>query len=469
LSMFDEEERYRINVFDWEAAFPWLRETGGFDAVIGNPPYIGFHGFADQKQYLKTHYLSAQGKFDIYLPFIEQSLRLLHEHGLLGFICPTNFMKRDHGEDLRRFLRDTVSILEITDFQDVQVFKGALNYTGIFLIEKARAESNHQIRYKARQLTDSYFEILQRQLTADPWVFRGSEIGVVVDRVRMVRTSPLGQMTTGISEGIVTGQNDVFLLSRSRAKELNLELDLLRPCVRGRYIRRYFLEDVNEVVIYPYQLVGERTVALSEWELKRFSSVWNYLNKRRPDLEGRGYFNSSSKEWYELWCQRDYRLMATPKILVPELAESNRFALADAIHFYGDTVCAIVLLPDVLEHMNYVLGLLNSGLLEFFYKATTVPKANGFFIYKTMFLKKIPIRRINFSDALDKTRHDQMVELVEQILALHKQLAAARPPHDKTVLQTQIETIDRWIDRLVYELYELTEEEIRIVEKRTAT
>jgi len=104
MSMFDEEERYRINVFDWEVAFPWLREAGGFDAVIGNPPYIGFHGFADQKQYLRKHYLSAQGKFDIYLPFIEQSLRLLHEHGLLGFICPTNFMKRGHGADLRNSL-----------------------------------------------------------------------------------------------------------------------------------------------------------------------------------------------------------------------------------------------------------------------------------------------------------------------------------------------------------------------------
>src|SRR5262249_48892857 len=158
------------------------------------------------------------------------------------------------------------------------------------------------------------------------------------------------------------------------------------------------LEEVTEVVIYPYRLVQEQTVALSERELKQFPQVWNYLSQRRPNLGGRGYFENSSKNWYELWCQRDLQLLACPKIVVPELAESNRFALAEPLQFYGDTVCGIILSPSVAEHINYLLALLNSRLLEFFYRATTVPKANAFFIYKTMFLKNMPVRRIDFAN-----------------------------------------------------------------------
>lgn len=467
MTLFDDEERYRINVLDWKAEFQEIMKNGGFDAVIGNPPYIGFHGFADQKEYLRLHFLSAQGKFDFYLPFIEQSLRLLREHGILGFICPTNFMKRGHGAGLRRYLKDTARIAEIVDFQDVQIFKRALNYTGIFLIEKAHAERNHRIRYKPRDLSNSGFDMLQRELGEEAWVFQNSEVQAIVERVRQQHTSPLGGMTAGISEGIVTGQNEVFLLPRSLAKDLGLESDLLRPCVRGKQIRSYWLSDAEEVVIYPYRLIGNRTMVIPENELKQFPKIWSYLDKRRPDLAGRKYFEKSSKEWYELWCQRDLRLLAMPKILVPELAESNRFALANGSQFYGDTVCGITSRPEISENINYVLGLLNSHLLEFFYKSTTVPKANQFYIYKTMFLKNVPVRRINFSDDKDSARHDRMVGLVERMLALHKQLAAAKTPDEKTALQRQIAATDSQIDRLVYELYGLTDEEIKVVEEAT--
>jgi hypothetical protein len=109
------------------------------------------------------------------------------------------------------------------------------------------------------------------------------------------------------------------------------------------------------------------------------------------------------------------------------------------------------------------------SLLEFFYKATTVPKANRFFIYKTMFLRNLPVRRIKFDDALDAIRHDRMVDLVEQMLILHNRLAEAKAPHDKSMLQAQVDATDQQIDRLVYELFDMSGEEIRIVEKEMAT
>lgn len=160
-------------------------------------------------------------------------------------------------------------------------------------------------------------------------------------------------------------------------------------------------------------------------------------------------------------------MLSGQKILVPELSESNRFTLVDSHCYYGDTACGITLGTNINESLYYILALLNSTLIEFYYKGTTVPKANRFYIYKTMFLKSVPIRRINFSDSAEINIHDRMVSLVQSMLDLHKRLSSAKTSHEKTAIQRQIEATDGQIDRLVYELYGLTDDEIRIVEEAT--
>ncbi len=113
---------------------------------------------------------------------------------------------------------------------------------------------------------------------------------------------------------------------------------------------------------------------------------------------------------------------------------------------------------------KYILGLLNSKLLNFYLKRISTPMQNGFFRYFTQFMEKLPIRSINFSDPAEKAKHDQMVTLVERMLALHKNLASAKTPQEKESVQRQVESTDGAIDKLVYELYGLSEEEIGIVE-----
>jgi type I restriction-modification system DNA methylase subunit len=463
-NLLDEESRYRINAFDWNEEFTEIMEAGGFDAVIGNPPYIGFHAFKEDKEYLKKSFISATGKFDYYLPFIEKGMNLLKDNGVLGFICPTNFMKRGHGQALRNHLKVSVKILEVCDFEDVQIFSSALNYTGIFILEKAVPSNEHNVLYKQRSIKDSGFYVQQKRLGEEAWIFRKEATGKIVEKVKERKVSSLKEITSGISEGIVTGHNDVFLLPRAKAEELGLEPEILRPCLRGRQIRRYWVDSYSEVVIYPYRLINGKTRVIAEEELARFSNVWAYLSSRRAELGGRSYFEASTKNWYELWCQRDLKLLAAPKIVVPELSDSNRFALTDSSLFYGDTVCGITVLPDTDEDLAFILGILNSKLIEFYYKQTTVPKANKFYIYKTMFLKHLPIRRIDFSNQEEKNLHDRMTILVGQILSLHTQVADAKTSTDKIITQRQLDAVDHQIDKLVYELYDLTDEEIEIIE-----
>ncbi|MCK4824783.1 restriction endonuclease subunit R, partial [bacterium] len=164
-------------------------------------------------------------------------------------------------------------------------------------------------------------------------------------------------------------------------------------------------------------------------------------------------------QWYEI---QDtiayYQEFEQPKIIYPNICKRPEFTFDEA-GWYTNQKCFIISIPD-----KYLLGILNSSITFLLFQLL-LPKLRGdFYEPSYVYIKDFPIRLIDSADPTDKHRHDRMVELVEQMLDLNKQLAEVKVPQDKTVLQRQIETTDRQIDELVYELYGLTDEEIRIVE-----
>ena len=453
--------------FNWAQRFPKVMERGGFDIIIGNPPYVGFHGFEEDKPYLRDTYETAQGRFDLYIPFVERAHRLLKPGGLFAFICPTNFMKREHGRKLRDLLRAETAILTIHDFQDLQAFEGPLNYTGILVFRKSPPESKHFLAYSYGELNGAGYRVDQSELGSGTWIFRDPKSEKIVSRALAAPVETLGQLAQGISEGIVTGKNDVFLLTADDVNSHGIESEIIRKAVRGRQVKRYSLEWDGTQIVYPYHLMAGKTSALPETGMKtRFPKAYKYLAGKRGNLSGRGYFDRSPKVWYELWCERDLGQQATVKVLTPELADSNKFAIAPQDRFYLDTVCGITLKPQCGESLFYLLGLLNSALIQYIYRQTTVPKANGFLIYKTMYLKDIPIRRIAFDDSEESHTHDRLVALVHRMLDLHGRLAAKGEMQDneREQIDREIAITDRQIDGLVYDLYGLTAKERALVE-----
>ncbi|MEK0337695.1 MAG: TaqI-like C-terminal specificity domain-containing protein, partial [Nitrosopumilus sp.] len=167
------------------------------------------------------------------------------------------------------------------------------------------------------------------------------------------------------------------------------------------------------------------------------------------------------KTWFEFWDSKPI-CFESPKIVFPDISNQNNFYLDIKGTGYLNTCYGIFLKDDSKCH--YILGILNSRLIEFFIKRISPFVRGGFYRYKTKYVEQLPIQTIDFSDPTNKSRHDKMVRLVESILELNKQLAQAKTPHDREVLQRQIDATDKQIDRLVYELYELSEEEIGIVE-----
>jgi hypothetical protein len=468
----DEEERHRVNAFDWKAEFPDIFVQGGFDVVIGNPPYIRMEEFKNLKDYLKKNYVSHDERSDMYAYFIEKEHKLLNNRGRFGMIVSNKFLRANYGKPLRNFINQTASIERIVDFAGLPVFKGATVRT-IVIISSLKSKDEKPILYTPPLKLDE-FKLLQTQtvtvenaikettitvhpstLSHDIWSFTSQENENLIEKIKE-NTKPLLEYSDIlICRGVVSGLTEAFIIdsqTRNQIVTANPKShEIIKPFLNGRDVRRYSLEPKNNFLIYTY-----KGVTISE-----YPEIEDYLRPFKDRLKKR----ATRQEWYELQ-QPQYaykQFFESPKIVFPDIATAPRFVL-DENGFYGSNTIYFIPKRDL-----YLLGLLNSKLGYFYFKTVCAGlegTGDTYLRFFGQYLEGFPVRIINFSDLEDKARHDRMVSLVEGMLELHKKLAQAKSPRDKEFLEREIRSRDGEIDRLVYELYGLSPEEIAIVEGR---
>jgi hypothetical protein len=224
--------------------------------------------------------------------------------------------------------------------------------------------------------------------------------------------------------------------------------------------RHAFLRELRGVFLGPYRPWVEVQEELGYKEDAEVEEGRQAAALREPE---RGRMRG--KNWYAYVYPKNIEVMSTAKILVPDIVERASFALDEGGDYAFTSGYGITLKPVVAESPKYLLGLLNSQVVDFYLKNVSTTLRGGYFRYFTQFVEQLPIRTIDFSVPDDVGRHDRMVELVERMLTLHKRLAAAKISQEKSIIQHQITATDQQIDRLVYELYGLTNEEIQIVEQ----
>jgi type I restriction-modification system DNA methylase subunit len=494
-TLFDEDTQYRINAFDWASAFPeaFSGEDPGFDAVIGNPPYIRIQALKEwtplEVEYYKHAYQAAsKGNYDIYVVFVERGLSLLNKHGQLGYILPHKFFNAQYGEPLRALLAENKSLSEIVHFGDKQIFEQATTYTCLLFLDKAGSKECRVIKVDdllAWRNTGKAQEgkIPSERITQDEWNFNVGQGGSLFDRLSQMPTKLRG--VAHLFVGLQTDADDVYILeeirqedgrvlckSKSTGSQHWFEDSHLKPFLKGSLnIRRYYLTNVTKRLIFPYELKQDKSELIDATEYKRcYPLTWSYLEENRKLLSARNK-GKMGQEWYGYVYRKNHTRFNSPKLLVPSIATGSSFAadLHGTYYFVGSGGgggggYGITLLEEAHISYSYLLGLLNSSLLSAYLKTVSTPFRGGYIALNRQYIEQLPIRNINFSDPDDKALHDRMVELVERMLSLHKRLSEARIPQDKTMLQQQIDVTDRQIDGLVYELYGLTEEEIGIVE-----
>lgn len=471
LSLLDEEEVIRLNTFDWQKEFPEIMHNGGFDAVIGNPPYVRQEQLGRFKAYFQGHYAVYHGVADLYAYFIEKGISILRPGGYFSYIVANKWMRANYGVPLREWLKRQ-RILRIIDFGDLPVFQGATTYPCILVTRKeSPGESFKALQVPSLDFTDlgtyaeqQFHTIRQASLHSDGWSLTDETSQALLEKVKH-RGIPLGDYVKGeIYYGIKTGLNEAFVIDGATRERLITEdpasAELIKPFLAGKDIKRYQPpRSEHFLILIPKGWTRIKSNGAKDpwtWFRNSYPAIATHLS---PYTEKGQKRCDKGEYWWELRTCDYYDKFEEPKIMFPDISVRGNFTLDFKHHFCGNTVY-IMPCDD-----RYLVGIINSKLVDHVYKNMMSTYRGGYLRFFTQYLSKIPIPTINVEDPLDSARHDRMVELVEGMLDLNRRLADTTDPHTKTVLQRQIETRDHEIDRLVYDLYGLTEEEIRIVEE----
>jgi hypothetical protein len=313
-------------------------------------------------------------------------------------------------------------------------------------------------------------EVAFSSLTDSGWTLTGGAQQRLLEKLRKTGT-PLGEYVGGeIYYGIKTGLNEAFVIDAATRERLIAQdpksAEIIKPFLLGRDVKRYRSPGSGRyLILFPKGWTAKTAGSTDE------ESAWKRLEIDYPAIAGhlRPFADRGRKRcdrgdfWWELRECAYYEEFEKPKILWPEIAGSARFAF-DETGFYANNKAYLIPTGDL-----YLLGLLNSSLLRFFIHSVCTDLQGNSFNFSAVFLKRTPIRAIDFAVSEEKARHDRIVALVERMLRLHQEPPEPLPPEENENRLREIAKTDAEIDSLVCDLYGLTAEEIRILEESGRT
>ncbi len=418
-----DADKARINPFDWHSereGFGAILNAGGFDAVIGNPPYILLQILGERRifDYLSSKYRAATYKIDTYQVFLELSSKLLRIDGRLGFIVPNTFLRNKHSRALRQVILETSNI-QLLHLYSYRVFAKASVDTCVIVLQKTnKPDPHHEVQIVRSSSPEA--ELLSHFQPQSIWVqhpenqFGIDEKGTMDLHEKLeTRSDPLGKIATAYF-GIQTFDRTRFV-SKNRVDER------YKPIIDGGNILRYTLLPSTEFVEFI------------------------------PDA-----IKSGGKQ----------AVYERARIGVRQIGQTPICCFVPAGIYTLNTVYNIYFTGETPYNLNFVLGIIESELIQWHWRQTAFDEKSTFPKIKKDALLRIPLVKIDFSNPADVARHDRMVRLVESMLQLHKDKQNARSESERERLTREINITDEQIDALVYELYELTPQEIEIVRGR---
>jgi type I restriction-modification system DNA methylase subunit len=386
-----EEEHYRVNAFDWRGEFSDVFIHGGFDAVIGNPPYIRIQTLQETSPidvgfFKKKYQAASKGNYDIYVVFVEKGLSVLNEKGRLGFILPHKFFNAQYGEPLRGVIANGKHLAKVVHFGDQQVFESATTYTCLMFLDKAghdefefekvrdlydwRVAQTSEVSETSEVLTG---KINASSVTESEWNFSvGASAGLFEKLAQM--PVKLGDMCH-LFVGLQTDADDVYILEEVRhdkdkvlcaskytGKEHWFENKHLKPFLKGSLnVRRYYLSDVTKRLIFPYTITNGKSILIDPKEYKaKFPLTWTYLEECVKRLASRNK-GKMGKDWYGYVYKKNHTRFDSPKLLVPSLATGSCFSADLEGRYYfvgsgggGGGGYGINLLPETNINSTYI-------------------------------------------------------------------------------------------------------------------
>ena len=422
----DEDEQLRINAFDWFAEFPKILHSRqqGFDAVIGNPPYVLLQslGLPEVFSYLSRRYDSAKYKIDTYQVFFEQSIQLTAACGFVGLITPNTYLRNKHAKELRNQIL-TNTLVQSLQLHDFPVFGGASVDTCVTVAQ--RKNGLHRPRHVV-----SILRLVAPLESHAIGTCRQSDWRKREDLSFDLPQSSDGQgvleklqSTKFVLGDVATAYFGIQTFDRARFVSVNRRGSKWRPCIDGVNIGRYSLQP-------PSEFVCTDSIAIKSGG--------------------------------------DAAVYESGRIGVRQIGQTPIATLVPGGWYSLNTIYNVFFTKDVGIDLRFVLGILSSKLLRWYWRATFFDQKRTFPKIKKSPLLAVPLPRIDMGISVDKLNHDTVVTLVRRLLDMNAKLQSMHPGHTKTVLDRQFKLVDRQLDDLVYEMFRLTPDERAVVEESEA-
>lgn len=510
-SLIDDPEVAGEKAFNWKQEFPRVFAKGGFDVVIGNPPYVRQELFKDIKPFLENNFECFNSVADLYTYFIEKGIKLLKQNGTFSFILPNKFLKATYGQEIRNYIKNNSNLLLVYDFDDFPVFADATTYPLIFIIKKNTIKNEDIIYSKInKKIQENPLEELKinEKLCSTKslydgieWNFNDKKTERIIEKIREQSITLKTFVSNQVYLGIKTGKNEAFIIDEITKNEIisknPAEKKIIKPIATGKEIYKYqYLNNSKYLIFTQFDLEIEND----------YPETFKWLSNFKDDLIKRG---DKGKNWWNLRSCDYYEKLQKPKIIWRSISNSCGFYLDDN----GELLISNN--NYFISSDNYnLLAILNSKITFLILSTTCTSLQGGFYDFRRDKVLQIPIpnrlnehielgtlsksQQINHNDLnilkmkflktcerkfenLNLTKKlqdwynlsyaDFIKELGNQKIKLTLSEEAEwadyfdQEKSKALEIQSKIASTDKEIDQMVYELYGLSEEEIGIVEK----
>lgn len=439
-----------------------------FDIVIGNPPYVRQEAIKEQKEALSKIYKVANGTADLYVYFYELAFNMLKPNGIKGFICSNKFFRAKYGENLREYILENSTILQIVDFNGVKIFEDATVDSAITIFQKQKADNNSTFKVVDVDLINNYL-MKQSDLTKTSFSFSNPKELAIKQKIEQIGT-PLKDWDINIYRGITTGCNEAFIIDEATKNELIKKdpksAEIIKPLLRGRDIKKYEYDFANLYLISTFPAL--------KINIDNYSAIKEHLQSFGKKLEQTGEKGSRKKtknKWFEIQdTTAYYEEFKKQKVSWQRVTGEPMFILVDENIYISDSMAFLI-----SDKINYLLASLNSKLIYFYINKITHQYGNTGYLLSNQFVEQIPIPEI------DEESQKPFIKLVDEILEAKQKIKDYKPLLDEAIknnnfdreiaLKKELENLEsicitneKTIDQMVYKLYDLTPEEIKIVE-----